>query len=494
MTRQETKSAASTEKDKYESLVLDFLNKEMAAVQSNSQTAEHTEDLDALVSDLLKQVIQESNQPQDRPPSIPDEREAMLAEFPPAELKAEPAESKIQQLEDASMEFESLQSNDCPFSLIEFPPMDICNEPAEGKMLESDDASWQFLDTLPEILESSLSNHRPLKDKNRAVDSKVESLESSSRNVTPDNPLMETTGMAADCKSTASQPSTVSRNMQPDAYCEPVVPAAESHLPRNTEKPLFGAAVKAKSKTPRIVATAAGLFAVIGFGAYYFQSPPKTESYFSEAPISSQEPVSAEAQLPPVSRIAPTAPETARKEEPNRSKKIEQAPPVTIKTEAVIPAANETISVPELPTNEKPGLIQRTLQIAATTSGAVLDKLVPSTMPDKAAPAAPRPPRPAVTAESKPAVSGVLIPARPISQVSPQYPKLAVKTRTSAVIVLDLVIDENGKVIDATPVSGPTMFHKEAVDAALQWKYQPASLGGAHVQSQTRITMNFKLK
>ena len=38
------------------------------------------------------------------------------------------------------------------------------------------------------------------------------------------------------------------------------------------------------------------------------------------------------------------------------------------------------------------------------------------------------------------------------------------------------------------------MFHKEAVDAAMKWRYRPASIGGSNVQSQTRIIMKFNLK
>ena len=64
MTREEKKLAAQTGTDNYESVVLDFLNKEMAVVQPNNKRMEQTDDLDALVSDLLKQVLSESSQPQ----------------------------------------------------------------------------------------------------------------------------------------------------------------------------------------------------------------------------------------------------------------------------------------------------------------------------------------------------------------------------------------------------------------------------------------------
>ena len=70
------------------------------------------------------------------------------------------------------------------------------------------------------------------------------------------------------------------------------------------------------------------------------------------------------------------------------------------------------------------------------------------------------------------------MPAVAISQVSPKYPEIALRTRTSASVVLELDIDKQGKVVKATPVNGPEMFHKEAINAAMQWRYKPASVGG----------------
>ena len=86
------------------------------------------------------------------------------------------------------------------------------------------------------------------------------------------------------------------------------------------------------------------------------------------------------------------------------------------------------------------------------------------------------------------------MPAVAISQVSPKYPEFALRTRTSASVVLELDIDKQGKVVKATPVSGPEMFHKEAINAAMQWRYRPASVGGTNVSSQVKVTFNFNLK
>ncbi len=81
-----------------------------------------------------------------------------------------------------------------------------------------------------------------------------------------------------------------------------------------------------------------------------------------------------------------------------------------------------------------------------------------------------------------------------INQVDPVYPDFAKRTRASASIVLDLQIDEEGNVTQAVPVNGPAIFHDAAVTAVKKWRYKPASVGGTNVPSQSRVTIVFNLK
>jgi TonB family protein len=445
MTRHEMQSVVRKEPDNYETVVLDFLDKEMAAVQPKTKTAEHADDTDALISDLLKQVLTESSQPKSSSLTIPDDREAMLAEFPPAEVNAAPAKSKT---------------------------------------LESDNLHWQSIETSSEIVNAPSVFAGQLLNLTREI-------------LEPENPLLESSDVAVDREINAlelsSEPQAGAADTKSDDYWEPATEVSGSQSSPIIAKSLFAGPANTKSKTP-MIAAAACLFAVIGFSAYHFLSSSKTDSNITESRIALQDAIALASQPQASSSIAQPVPDTLKKKTSAPAQKTEQAPAVTIKAESVTPIAEQTLLVPEPPRNERPGLIQRTLQIATTTSDAIIDKLVPTTVPEKSSPVAPRPSSPAVAPSSSPIVSGVLIPATPVSQVSPQYPKLAVKTRSSAIVVLDLVIDEKGKVIDATPVSGPKIFHREAMDAALQWKYQPASLGGVNVRSQSRIIMNFKLK
>jgi TonB family protein len=91
-----------------------------------------------------------------------------------------------------------------------------------------------------------------------------------------------------------------------------------------------------------------------------------------------------------------------------------------------------------------------------------------------------------------PAQSRVLVPPVAIAQPSPSYPELALRSRTSASVILDLQVDERGKVTRATPMSGPVLFHSAAVAATLKWRYKPASIDGK--VARVRVTLNFTLK
>ena len=50
-------------KGNYEATVMDFLDKEMAAIQPDNKQNESGQEVDELVTDLLKQVITESDEP-----------------------------------------------------------------------------------------------------------------------------------------------------------------------------------------------------------------------------------------------------------------------------------------------------------------------------------------------------------------------------------------------------------------------------------------------
>jgi len=77
--------------------------------------------------------------------------------------------------------------------------------------------------------------------------------------------------------------------------------------------------------------------------------------------------------------------------------------------------------------------------------------------------------------------------------VQPQYPALARQTRLSGTVVVDAVIDEHGNVVGARALSGHPLLIPAALNAVLQWKYEPTLLNGTPVAVEMEVTVHFSL-
>lgn len=62
-----------------------------------------------------------------------------------------------------------------------------------------------------------------------------------------------------------------------------------------------------------------------------------------------------------------------------------------------------------------------------------------------------------------------------IKYVEPKYPKPALKARVSGVVILELVIETNGRVSKGRVLKPlPLGLTQAAIDAVQQWRYKPA--------------------
>lgn len=80
-----------------------------------------------------------------------------------------------------------------------------------------------------------------------------------------------------------------------------------------------------------------------------------------------------------------------------------------------------------------------------------------------------------------------------IHRVEPEYPAEARERHMQGSVVLDVQVLGTGAVGNVAVVSGDPVLARSAVDAVKQWRYQPGSLKGQAVESQTRITVKFTL-
>jgi TonB family protein len=80
-----------------------------------------------------------------------------------------------------------------------------------------------------------------------------------------------------------------------------------------------------------------------------------------------------------------------------------------------------------------------------------------------------------------------------IHHVDPVYPEVALRARVQGVVILEIVVDPQGNVVDARVVRSVALLDQAALDAVHQWKFRPTLLDGSPVSVKMTVTVNFKL-
>jgi periplasmic protein TonB len=122
----------------------------------------------------------------------------------------------------------------------------------------------------------------------------------------------------------------------------------------------------------------------------------------------------------------------------------------------------------------------------ATGGTAVVQPRQIVVLPDEPPPAAVQPPPKVLK------ISTVLN-SRALSLPPPAYPALARNIRLQGVVIVQVMIDENGNVISAKATSGHPILVPEAQKAAMRARFSPTILGDQKVKVQGVITYNFVL-
>jgi len=81
-----------------------------------------------------------------------------------------------------------------------------------------------------------------------------------------------------------------------------------------------------------------------------------------------------------------------------------------------------------------------------------------------------------------------------VSLPQPAYPVIAKQTRQQGPVSIQILVDEQGKVISAQVVSGHPMLNPAAREAAMRARFTPTVLNGQPVKIQGVITYNFVLQ
>jgi len=169
--------------------------------------------------------------------------------------------------------------------------------------------------------------------------------------------------------------------------------------------------------------------------------------------------------------------------------------PVAVNKPAVDPKTNATNNKRNAQKTVAPELPSASAS-ATKLESAQMDLKVPAVSTSQAVPAinldSEPPPSPGPKPILKP-VSGGVLNGTAISLPPPAYPEAAKRMRTAGVVVVDVILDETGKVVAATASSGPTILREAAVQAALKARFSPTKLSGQPVKVSGVINYKFAL-
>jgi protein TonB len=96
--------------------------------------------------------------------------------------------------------------------------------------------------------------------------------------------------------------------------------------------------------------------------------------------------------------------------------------------------------------------------------------------------------------EKRVRVGGPIRPPRRIYNVDPDYPEEAQSARVQGMVILDIVIGVDGRVVQTQVIQSIPELDQAAIDAVRQWRYEPTLLNGEPVEVAMHVTVNFTLR
>lgn len=81
-----------------------------------------------------------------------------------------------------------------------------------------------------------------------------------------------------------------------------------------------------------------------------------------------------------------------------------------------------------------------------------------------------------------------------LHQVNPVYPEFARHAHIQGAVVLKMIVDERGQPVQVLVLEGHPAFHEAAMQAARQWRFEPARVDGQPVMASFQLTLKFSLR
>jgi len=103
--------------------------------------------------------------------------------------------------------------------------------------------------------------------------------------------------------------------------------------------------------------------------------------------------------------------------------------------------------------------------------------------------------QPDTTSDARPLkIGGKIRAPQRLSAAPPIYPPIAQSARVAGLVILEALIDVNGRVADVRVLKSIPLLDAAAVDAVRTWRYTPTLLNGVPVSVLMTVTVNFTLQ
>jgi protein TonB len=106
----------------------------------------------------------------------------------------------------------------------------------------------------------------------------------------------------------------------------------------------------------------------------------------------------------------------------------------------------------------------------------------------------PPPPPPPPAPRGPVRVGGQIEAPTLLQRVEPVYPPLAVRAHVTGTVILEAIVDHEGRVADVQVLrSAHRMLDDAAIDAVRQWRYSPLVLNGIRERFVLTVVLSFNL-
>ncbi|NOT26858.1 MAG: energy transducer TonB, partial [Acidobacteria bacterium] len=76
----------------------------------------------------------------------------------------------------------------------------------------------------------------------------------------------------------------------------------------------------------------------------------------------------------------------------------------------------------------------------------------------------------------------------------PVYPDLAVRAAVEGVVILEAIVNREGRVEDVKVIRPIELLNRAAMNAVRQWRYEPLLINGEPAPFIVTVTVTFKLE